>query len=305
MENNERIGLVYTAIATFAYSFVPVLSRAILTTDFPAFDLAIWRFGLATPTIWLMIYWRQRTNPVITDQRLPRLKLMGVGSIMAGVVVTTFVGLERIPASTFIVVFYSYPAMVAVLSTFIGIHLTARSWIALVLTLIGILITSPDFFEKLGNGEITGYLAILVSAFLLAIYFILNSKVTRGYVDLPRASAWTITGAFVPLAFLALFVDVQIPVEAHVWGNLVGLAVLGTAISIFTLLIGINKLGAARAAILTTAQIPLSILLAVLLIGEQLTVNHIAGSILIMMSVVLLNTRVNVPRLLRFTPRAH
>ena len=39
---------------------------------------------------------------------------------------------------------------------------------------------------------------------MVAVYFIVSSRLLRGYPDMVRASAWTVTGALVVLVVLAL-----------------------------------------------------------------------------------------------------
>ena len=61
-----------------------------------------------------------------------------------------FFALERLPGSTYIALFYSYPAMVVVLSALLGERIRPIAWLALALALTGVVLTVPDL--TLGAG---------------------------------------------------------------------------------------------------------------------------------------------------------
>ena len=56
---------------------------------------------------------------------------MAIGTLLAFAALAAFFGLERLPSGTFSVLFYSYPAMVALLASLLGERLSLVAWIAL------------------------------------------------------------------------------------------------------------------------------------------------------------------------------
>ncbi len=62
---------------------------------------------------------------------LPRFRLLLIGTLFAGEAVTALFGLDRVPAGTFSILFYSYPAMVAILEAIMGERLPLQAWLAL------------------------------------------------------------------------------------------------------------------------------------------------------------------------------
>jgi drug/metabolite transporter (DMT)-like permease len=120
--------------------------------------------------------------------------------------------LERIPVSTFIVLFYTFPAIVALLSAVMGERLPVLGWVALGLTLVGIALTAPDFSVGLsGNNIAGGVILSLINAFVVAVYFLISSALLRGHTDMARASAWSVTGAFLIFVVSILFRPVSVP----------------------------------------------------------------------------------------------
>jgi len=211
---------------------------------------------------------------------------MGMGALFAFTAGSAFFALERIPASTFTVVIYSYPAMVALLSLFLGERLSARGWFALGLTILGIILTVPDFGS--GFTDMLGVVFTLLNAVTYALYIVISGRLLRGHHNLAGASAWSITGTFLTMIVVSSLRSVNWPADGSQWGSLIGMAVISTVIPIFAFYAGMQKLGAARAAILSTVEPVFTLVLAFLLLGERIQPVQIVGAALILASVILL-----------------
>jgi drug/metabolite transporter (DMT)-like permease len=237
---------------------------------------------------WLLVAATRLPAP---EKPLPRLQLLGMGTLLTASALLAFLGLQRIPASTFIVIFYTYPALVAVMSMFLGERLSRAGWLALALTLVGMFLTVPDFGQGLSSDSVVGLLMALLNAFSVAFYFIISSRLLRGHSSMARASAWGIVGALLPLMLIAPFRPTDVPTNPDVWANLGALAVVSTVFPVFFLNAGIQKVGPARAAILGTVEPLLTILLAVIFLGERLEPIQLVGGAFILASVILLQVQ--------------
>ncbi|RMF76694.1 MAG: DMT family transporter [Chloroflexi bacterium] len=287
-----RIGWVYMTIAIMGYSLVAIFSKKILDDGFPVLDLAIWRFVIAVPVMWLIIVGRNAVTPTKSKKQPRPIGLLLIGLFISMSALTSFASLERIDASVFMVLFFTFPAIVALLSLFRGERLTTQGWLALAMTMVGVVLTAPGFFSGFGDGDAVGIFMALLSAFVVAVYFMFNPRAMRGYTDRAQASAWATTGALLPLIGLAAVRGVDTPAEMSLWPLIIGLATISTALAIFSLMASITYLGPTRTAILSTAELPLSIILAVVLLGESIAPIQIFGSILVMVALVLLNVPV-------------
>ncbi len=289
MDRTQRDGLLLLLVAAAGYAFFPILAKTILESGrFEPLDVLFLRFLLATPITWIAIGWMRRSSPKTAEAKkgLPRLQLMGMGVIFALTAASAFVALTRLPASTYTVILYSYPAIVAVLSLLLGERLAGRGWLALGMTVVGIILTVPDFSAGLSDGF--GIVMALLNASIYAIYIVLSGRVLRGHTALAQASAWSITGTFLTMVVIALFRGVVWPADANQWGSLIAMAVISTVIPIFAFYAGMQKLGAARAAILSTIEPVFTLILAFLLLDERILPVQILGAVLILASVILL-----------------
>lgn len=288
MEREQRVGLFFVFLAICGYAVLPILVKQIQAAGMPPMDIAIWRFLFAVPSFWLVIYARRMPA---SARPLPRVALLGLGVLLAGAAITAFFGLERVPASTYVFLFYTYPAMVAVLSLVLGERLPLQGWLALALTLVGIGLTAPDFAAGLASDSLVGVMLALLNALLVAIYFILNGRILRGHTALARGSAWAISGALLVMLLIVPFNGLALPAQPSVWVLLVALALFCTVMPVFSMTIGIQKLGASRSAILSTVEPLLTIVLAALILGERMQPVQLLGGALIIASVALLQLR--------------
>lgn len=278
--------MIYVLLGVLGYAFLPIFVKNIQPSGLQPLDIALWRFAFATPIIWLLLIALRTPQP---DKPLPRRGLLGLGVLLAGAALSAFVGLTYIQASTYVLLFYSYPAMVALINFVRGERLPALSWVALALTTVGIALTVPDFGAGLTAEAWLGVLIAFVNAFLVAIYFIINGHVMRGHRAMRRASAWAISGALIVILLtVPARGDVMLPPDVQTWGLLLALAVVSTVLPIFMFMIGIQKLGASRAAILSTVEPIGTLILATLLLGEVIQPVQLFGGALIIGSVILL-----------------
>lgn len=286
-----QVGLLAMLISVTGYSFLPVFTAKLLDLGVEPVEIALWRYVLTVPVFWgiaLSVGWRGRSTG--ESSRLPRVRLILLGTLLAVAALTAFFGLQRIPAGTYVVIFYTYPAFTALLMLMLGDRLSGWGWVALALTLLGVMLTAPDFSEGLAGGNLIGVLLALLNALVVAVYFILNSRLLKGRSALVRAAALTTTGTLAALMLVGLLIGVRLPTAPEAWFYLLSMALLSTVMPIFMTNVGIQRLGPARAAILGSVEPVLTSLIALALLGQMLAPVQWLGCLIIVSSVVMLQT---------------
>lgn len=290
MTSNRRLGIIFVLIAATGYAFLPIFTRSIYAvSDLNPSDIAIWRFIFAAPAVWLAItlrdrYFKKRKPPA---EQLPRVKLLLMGVIYAGAALAAVFGLERVPASIFVVLFHTYPAMVVIIGLFFGRRLPLVGWVALGLTLLGAALTVPDLGMG-GDLDAIGVGIALLNALIVAIYFLLIGNVLRGYQAVVRGSAWIITGALLTLLLFVPVLGLQVPPNLPTWLNLFGLSIVSAAMPILVINMGIQIIGPAQASIISNIEPVETMLLAILLLGEIILPVQWLGAALIIAGVIVL-----------------
>ena len=286
--SDRHLGIILILLASVGYALLPIFARSIyaLSPYLNPMDVALWRFVLAVPVIWLIVVVQQRTRKR-PPEKMPHRHFPLLGAIYAASAFLTFAGLEKINASLFIVLFFTYPAMVAVISYFMGQRLSRFGWLALALTLAGIVFTLPDLSQP-QDIDFIGVGLILGSAFFVAIYFVVNGRWLRNVQNMSLATAWIITWTLIALMVTLPFLGLQLPDKPQTWLSIIGMAAISTTLPILGIGLAIQLIGAAQSAIITSIEPVIAMLLAMLLLGEIVLPGQWIGAIFIIAGVLLL-----------------
>jgi len=241
------------------------------------------RFALAAAMFWVLI-------PLREIRALPRRDIgsglaLGAGgyALQAG---CYFVALGRIEAPLLGLLLYTFPAVVAVAAVALGRErFGSRHVIAVCLAGGGLTLAlagaSDGALDPLGVALGLGA-AVVYSAYIL---------VSDGIVGRMRPrvlSGLVCTGAAAPLiAGSVLFGELR-PGEltAAGWGWLACLAVVSTVASISLFFAGLERGGPTMAAILSTVEPLVTVLLALIVLGERLGAIQLLGGALVLAAVV-------------------
>jgi len=279
--------MIYILLAAVGYSCLPIFTKTLLASGLEPIDLAAWRYLVAVPIFWLIAL-RRPVTPA--DRPIPRLPVMVLGGLLALAAIAAFFGLQRLNAGTFVVLFYTYPTMVALISLFMGERLSLTGYVALALTLVGILLSTPGFESGFNADSLPGLALALVNALIVAVYFLWSSRLLRGLPTL-RAGSWTLTGTLITLLILAPFGGITVPGTVDAWVNLALLATVSTVLPVFALNMGIQKLGATKASIVSSFEPILTSVLAMIFLHENMQIIQWLGAVFIVASVVILQLR--------------
>jgi drug/metabolite transporter (DMT)-like permease len=296
-----RTGLLLVLLSAIGYSFFSIFTKTIYDGGLAnPLDVLVWRFVLATPFIWIGVaargLRRQNKPAQQVGVPVPRLRLLAMGLLTGVVAMSAFFALERLPVSLYTVLIYTYPAMVAVGALFFGERLGLMGWMALAATLVGaVLLLLPGLVGGFTEIDPLGVVLVFINALTYSLYILFSSRFLRGVQDQAQASAWNISGALIFVCVILLIRGVNLPPSASVWAALVGLALISTAIPIFSFYAGMQQIGPARAAIISTIELVLTLLWAMWLRNELLGLPQIIGALLVMGSVVLLQLAPAVP----------
>jgi drug/metabolite transporter (DMT)-like permease len=289
-----RTGLLLVLLSAVGYSFFSIFTKTIYEGGLVnPLDILVWRFVLATPFIWIGVAGRgllpQKRSPVEQDAPMPRLRLLAMGLLTGVVAMSAFFALERLPVSLYTVLIYTYPAMVAIGAVYFGERLGLTGWMALAATLLGaVLLLLPGLIGGFTEIDPLGVVLVFINALTYSLYILLSSRFLRGVRDQAQASAWNISGALLFVLVVLLIRGVNLPPSLGVWAALIGLALISTAIPIFSFYAGMQQIGPARAAIISTIELVLTLVWAMWLRNEVLGMPQIIGAVLVMGSVVLL-----------------
>ncbi len=274
-------GAAAIAASALCFGALPVFARRAYQDGVDPRTLLLLRFSFAAAIAWAMLLARRG--------RLPRGRglwtLVGMGAIgYAGQSFSYFTALTMASAGLVALLLYLFPALVALLSWAVLRHPLSRLQLgALVLALLGSLLT----IGRAGDGQPLGIALGLLAALIYSVYILVGSRLPADVT--PAASTAVVTtAAAATYGAVALASGVRLPVSPGGWAAVGAVAVIGTVLAIVFFMAGLERLGAVKASVYSTLEPAFTVLLGVLLLGEEVTPTRLLGGGLILGAVLLL-----------------
>ncbi len=275
------MGVAYVAASALCFGSMPVFARRAYADGVDPGTLLLLRFTIAAAVVWVIFAARRA--------RLPRGRglamLIGMGALgYAGQAFSYFTALTLASAGLVALLLYLYPALVALLSWLVLRHpLSRRQLAALAMALLGSLLT----IGRAGDGAPAGIALGLLAALIYSVYILVGARLPADVT--PTASTAVVTtSAAVVYAVVAAVSGVRLPASQGGWLAIVAVAVIGTVLAISFFLAGLERLGAVRASVYSTLEPAFTLMLAALLLSEELTLLRLMGGGLILGAVLLL-----------------
>jgi drug/metabolite transporter (DMT)-like permease len=278
--DEQTKGLMLVLLSTVAYGAMPIFGKVAYGAGVKAAPLLAWRFVIATAVFALIASAKSR-GLAARDH----LRLWGIGIVFVVNALCYFKALETIPASTAAVLVYTYPVIVTVLSGLLGFdRFTLRGLIAAMLAFSGCAFTAGAV-----EGAGAGVWLVLLSAFLYSVYMLLGSRFAAHLPAEATASHTAQAAAVFCVPFAFFQGTVWLPASPRAWGSVVAIAAVCTVVALRALLAGMARIGPARAAVLSSFEVVVTLTLAATFLGEKLGPRALAGAALILGAVVLQN----------------
>ena len=310
MPSGLALGIALTVVSAFAFGSGALFAKPVYAADVDWHVLMAWRFLIGASLSWLWIAFRPGARAALRrmDGRAVAVSI-GLGVLYTGNSATYFAGLETVSASLAALIVYIYPAVVAVISLQIGQPLRGRrAWGALGLALLGVALAVGNI-DPNASPPIEGLLLMVASPLIYSVWIVLAARLSgedregvgndargseaREPVDPTAAGAIMLTATAVTYWVSALAIGrpvlpSQIPEAA--WVGIAGVGVVSTFVAVQAFYAGAHRIGAARAALVSTVEPIWTIVLASLLFAESLGPLQLVGGAMILAGVVIAQT---------------
>jgi len=274
-------GIAFIAASSLCFGSMPVFARRAYQDGVDPSTLLLLRFTFAAAVVWAIFLARRATLPRGRGLAM----LVGMGALgYAGQAFSYFTALTLASAGLVALLLYLYPALVALLSWAVLRHPLSRLQLAaLGLALVGSLLT----IGRAGDGAPLGIFFGVLAALIYSVYILVGARLPADVT--PTASTAVVTSAAAAVYAVAAAVrGVRLPVSTDGWLAILAVAVVGTVMAIAFFLAGLERLGAVKASVYSTLEPAFTLLLAALLLGEQVTAARLLGGALILGAVLLL-----------------
>jgi drug/metabolite transporter (DMT)-like permease len=274
-------GAILVTISAVAFGFMPIFAIYAYSAGVDPVTLLFLRF-LSAGSFMLLVMLVKKI-PIPRGASL--LGLVGMGAVgYFGQSLCYFNALTLASAGLVALLLSLYPALVTILSALIFKEpITWTKALALLLALSGaFLVIGPEW-----QGRPLGIILGAGAALIYSLYIISGSRILQ-HVPVFPSSAVIMVSAGGAFAVLAAFRGIHLPQTSIGWLAITGLTLVSTVLAILTFMAGMEKVGPATAALLSTLEPAVSVGLAAILLGEALTANKLIGGALILTAVLVL-----------------
>lgn len=314
-DRDRLVGIALVLAAACLYGSGPFFARVAYDAGMTPLPLLTWRYVFAALVGWLLVVATasgRLSLRALTRRDLGVLLFLGV--LFVGNAGSYTAALETVPAGLVAIITYIYPALVAVIAIRYVRRLEGRrAWIALGVSMAGVALAVGGIPQD-ADIPLTGLVLAFLCPVFYAVWIVLAARL-RG--ERPRAeeqpiepimatgpedtgasghgpdalSSSAIMSSVTALTAAGLVVLVggdlapaAVPGEA--WTALIGFG-LFSAFAVVAFLTGSRRIGAARAALVSTIEPVYTIVLATILLGERLTELQVLGGGLVVLGVLL------------------
>ena len=284
-DKRRLFGYIAGIVAGVSYGTNPLFGKALLESGVPILVMLFFRYAFAAGFLAVLMGFKKESF-LAKRRELGLLILLGI--FFAGSSLTLFCSYEFIPSGLATTLVYLYPAIVALIMVFLRIYPSWQTWLAISATFGGILLLSTPSGDVLIR--IPGILLAMGSALCYSFYLVIvnRSKRIRNVSEHTLTLYSLVTGA-------ALFAAIRAAQGGSMlegidtlgdWGNLIGLAIIPTMVSMLTIAISSRYIGPTKTAVLGVFEPLTAILIGTLMFGETLTAKMATGIVVCVAAVV-------------------
>ena len=298
MPRRRLIGIALTFVSGVLFATLPILFRIVTASGVNLVTALALRFTLASALIWIAVGATLGGRPLrhgngegqarrlapTSHSQFVAFVLMGV--LYIGQSFSYLSSSVRVPIATTSILLYTYPAVVTVLArVFLHEAFTRTKLISLALALTGTLLTlgAPQ-----AANDWLGVAFGLAAAIIYSTYIIVGAKAQHGVSPQVSSAVITLSAGLLTGAFGVATGQLQLMLSGQAWLAVIALAALSAAVPILFFLMGVERIGASQASIISTSELVSTAIFGALFLAQPLALVQIAGGVLIVAAVVLL-----------------
>ena len=274
------IGIILIAVSAASFGTLAIFGRYAYNDGMNIYTVLFLRFGVSASFMTVILLLRKEHFP----HGKILVQLVGMGAL--GYVGQSFMYMTAInyaSAGLVALLLYLYPFFVAILATiFLHEKITRIKVIALILALFGTALTVGPV-----SGQLIGALMAITAALIYSIYIIVGTNVMK-HVSPVQSSTVIFASAGAVYGILTLVNGAHFPASNSGWLAMLGIIIISTIIPVVTFLAGLERIGPTNAAMLSTLEPIVTVLLAAWLFGDKLLPIVMLGGGLILVAVILL-----------------
>lgn len=282
--NSKLKGYLWGAIGGATYGMNPLFTLPLYQEGMSPDSVLFFRYLFAIPILALMMKFTH-VNFKITFREIPPLAFMGIMFALCSL--TLFQSYNYMDAGIASTILFLYPILVALIMTFIFKEKLSPVTIFCLLMAtagIGLLYKGEDGATL----SLVGTILVIISALTYAIYIVGINRTRLKKMNTIKVTFYVLLFGWSLFAVRSMIDGGILSPPADkwfLWGNLLALGLLPTAVSLLTTTIAIQHIGSTPTAILGALEPATAIFFGITVFNETLTFRETCGLVLIIVAV--------------------
>ena len=280
--NTIRWGYLAGIVSGITYGMNPLFGVPVINKGLDVNSLLFYRYGVAS-LLMLAFMLVARKQIRITWKQLGLMAILGI--LFTGCSLTLFEAYKYIPSGIATSILYVYPIMVALMMMIFGQFPSWKTWLSIFAGVAGAVLLSL----KGGGGFIDwrGIALVVASGLCYTLFIVIvnQSKHVKAIPNLTLTFYCFLIGSVMLFALSGFGLRLHPVPDAVSWLNVLGLAVLPTAIATITLAASSKAVGATKTSILGILEPLTAIVIGTLVFHEAFTFNVAIGVVLILFAI--------------------
>lgn len=284
MERKKSLHWGYLAgiISGITYGMNPLFGVPVINKGLDVNSLLFYRYGVAT-LLMLAFMLAARKQIRISWKQFGLVTILGI--LFTGCSITLFEAYKYIPSGIATSILYVYPIMVAMIMMVFGQFPSWKTWISIFAGVAGAVLLSVK-----GEGgfiDWKGILLVVASGLCYTLFIVIVnlSKQVKAIPNLTLTFYCFFIGSLMLFALSGFGVRMNPVPDAISWLNVLGLAVLPTAVATITLAAATKSVGATKTSVLGILEPLTAIFIGTLVFHEAFTLHVALGVALILFAI--------------------
>jgi len=278
---DRLVGVFLIVVSAASFGANPIFARIAYDAGANPSTFLFFRFAIASAVMFLIM--------IIGNFKFPRGRLLftlvmmgGVGIV--GTTISFYTALTLAPVSLVVVLASMYPAFVTFLAAiFFKQRITNYKIAALFLTMMGIVFTvGLDI-----GGQFLGIVLSVTTAVIYSVFLMFGSLSVQKAGAFSASTVITVA-AFVIYGLLVTVQGMELPTVLSGWISIAASAIISTTFGSVAFFAGLKRIDTANTSIISTLEVVVSIALAIIVLGETITLSKIIGATMVISAVAIL-----------------
>ncbi len=280
--NKKRSGIRAALMSALILGTTPILGKLAYTAGMNPYSLTAVRTSLAAAVLWLFYISSQRRRKFIYIYPAGLLISFAAGALNGGSSLLYYNGLTMIDAGIGQMLYSLYPLFVVIIRRLDGQRVSNWTKVRLALALLAvILLVNP----RGGTVDLLGAALMLGAGVMYAAHLAVSQRVLYE-MPAPTVTLYVLTGMTI-VVVSAFLITGPTAIPASGLPPTLMLATI-TVFSRLLMFLGVKQLGSIQTALLGVTEILVALILAIVLLGEQLVFRQWIGAAILLTSLTLI-----------------